>query len=391
MKILGIETSCDETSLAIIEAENGIFEVRTNIVSSQSKIHAKYGGVVPEVAARQHAENFMGVLDMALRKARVKEQDIDLIACVCGPGLVTSLLVGSAAAKTFAFVLKKPLVPVNHMKGHIYANFLTPPLGLSCKKWEQDPKLFLLSKNSPTTRSMGRLGEVLFPALCLVVSGGHTELVLMRGIERFKKIGETLDDAAGECFDKVAKMLDLPYPGGPQISQHSKAGNPHAYHFPRPMLDQENYNFSFAGLKTSVLYFLRDHKISTSPSLDELKSKVLEKGGKKILADVCASVEQAIVDTLIGKSLRALKEYHVKTIMLAGGVAANQRLRQQMEQRLRDQFPEVVFMKPALQFCTDNAAMAAVAGYFQYLTSKNKKTFLRAWKSMKVDPNMDIA
>jgi N6-L-threonylcarbamoyladenine synthase len=363
MIILGIETSCDETSVAIIEAKRGKFSVRSNIVSSQIETHAKYGGVVPEVAARKHAENFMGVFDLALEEAKVKEKEIDLLACVKGPGLITSLLVGLASARTIAWALGKPFIPVNHLKAHIYANFLlTPPL------------------------------IRFFPALCLVVSGGHTELVLMRGIERFKKIGETKDDAAGECFDKVAKMLGLPYPGGPKVAQLASMGNPQAHTFPRPMLTQDNFDFSFAGLKTSVLYFLRDLNM-TGPRRSLCALRSLSEGGekeRKFMTDICASVQQAILDCLIGKTLRAVKAYHVKTVLLAGGVAANIALRQQLQERIRAEFPDVLFIKPLLSYCTDNAAMVAAAGYFQYVTSKKKRIFEKTWRTAKADPNFDI-
>ncbi|MFN3301668.1 MAG: tRNA (adenosine(37)-N6)-threonylcarbamoyltransferase complex transferase subunit TsaD, partial [Patescibacteria group bacterium] len=238
-KILGIETSCDETAASILKIENCKLKIITNIVSSQVKIHAQYGGIVPELAARKHAENIIPVLKSALNSKQKIKNYIDAIAVTNGPGLITSLLVGVEAAKTLAFLANKPLVPVNHLAGHIYANFIK-----NCKL-----KI-----------------ENLFPAICLVVSGGHTELILMKDFEKFQKIGQTLDDAAGECFDKVAKILGLSYPGGPAIANcarqwKSKIQNSKLkIELPRPMINSSDFNFSFSGLKTAVLYKVKDLK-----------------------------------------------------------------------------------------------------------------------------------
>jgi len=332
--ILGIESSCDETAAAVLQCNRDRFEILSNIVSSQINIHRPYGGVIPELAARNHLENILPVINQALSEAKIAPNKIDEIAVTTGPGLISSLLVGAQTAKTLAYSWNKPIVSINHLKAHIYANWL-----------ESQP--------------------IAFPAICLVVSGGHTELVLMKNKNSFKKIGQTLDDAAGEAFDKVAQLLNIGYPGGPIISKLAESGNPAAFDFPRPMIKSNNFNFSFSGLKTAVLY----------------TRKKLPKINKKIIADICASFQQAATEVLVVKTIRAGQKYRVKTIMLAGGVAANKELRNQLIKKTTEKLPKVKIKIPAIKYCTDNAVMIAAAGYFC------KKT---PWEKIKVDPSLSL-
>ncbi|MBU0613439.1 tRNA (adenosine(37)-N6)-threonylcarbamoyltransferase complex transferase subunit TsaD [Patescibacteria group bacterium] len=341
MIILGIETSCDETAAAIVENKRGVFKVRSNVVSSQIKIHAKTGGVVPEVAAREHIKNILPVVEQALKEGKATQKDIDAIAVTTGPGLITSLIVGVETAKTLAHVWNKPVVSVNHIEAHLYANFA------SNKK-------------------------VSFPLLALIVSGGHTELILMKKHGHYKLIGKTRDDAAGEAFDKVAKILKLGYPGGPIISKLANKGNARAFDLPRPMLKDKTYDFSFSGLKTAVLY--------------ESQSKKHNFNSKKKIADMSASFEQATVDVLIKKTTRATKEHKIKTVLLAGGVAANKKLRADLKKELQTELPKVELLLPDLDYCTDNAAMIAVAGYFH----ARKKEFTQISK-IQADPNWELS
>lgn len=342
MNILGIETSCDETSAAVVSGDGRNFKVQSNVVSSQIKIHAKYGGVVPEVAARQHVEAILPVLEEALGKGGGKK--IDAIAVASGPGLITSLLVGNEAARILSWFWKKPLARVNHVEAHIYANWLAN------KKIE-------------------------FPALCLVVSGGHTELILMRGHGKYKVIGETRDDAAGECFDKAAKILGLGYPGGPAIAAEAEKVKVSGLRFteklPRPMMETKDFDFSFSGLKTAVLYAVRD-----------LKNKYEM---EEIIPVMAHEVQEAIVDVLLAKTMRAAKKYGVKTVMLAGGVSANKRLRERFVVAMENEFPNTKYQIPDIKYCTDNAAMVAAAGYFHAI----KKDFT-SWQKLRVDPNWEL-
>jgi N6-L-threonylcarbamoyladenine synthase len=342
MIILGIETSCDETSAAVLEIKNGRFLVLSNVVSSQIKIHAKYGGVVPEVAARKHVEAIFPVIEEALGPEGIKK--IDAIAVAAGPGLITSLLVGNEAAQILSWFFKKPLIGVNHMEAHICANWL-------------------LNK------------KINFPALCLVVSGGHTELVLMSGQGEYKVIGETRDDAAGECFDKTAKILGLGYPGGPAIEAVAdKLGAKSKklkIELPRPMIDSPNFDFSFSGLKTAILYAVWDLKS---------KNKMEE-----IVPAMAYEVQEAITDALLAKTIRAAKKYKVKKVMLAGGVSANKRLRERFVTAIKKELPDAAWSIPDFKYCTDNAAMVAAAGYFHAV----KKDFT-PWQKLKVDPNWEL-
>lgn len=347
MLILGIETSCDETSVAVLRADKGRFSVLSNIVSSQVKIHAKYGGVVPEVAARKHAENMMPVLKESLKTAKIKKENIDVIAVTNGPGLAISLLVGVETARALAYALRKKLVGVNHIEAHILANAL-------------------LNK------------KIKFPAICLVVSGGHTQLVLIKNYGKYssrggpssgwKIIGETVDDAVGECFDKVAKILGLGYPGGPIISKLSEKGNANAYNLPRPMEKSGDFNFSFSGLKTAVLYMAREMKIDD-----------------KVKRDMSASFEEAATDVLISKTISAAKKFKVKTIMIAGGVSANKKLRGKMRETIKESLSKTEYLIPEFSYCADNAAMIATAGYFK---AKSKK--FAKWDKLDINPNLRL-
>lgn len=307
MKILAIESSCDETSAAVIDQG----EILSNIISSQT-FHSLYGGVIPELASRAHIENISPIVSQSLQESNCSMNDIEAIAVTNEPGLIGSLLVGSNFAKGLALRYNLPIVPVNHIEGHLYSAFI------------QD-------------------STIKFPIMALVVSGGHTSLFLVESFEKYSIIGSTIDDASGEAFDKIATLLGLPYPGGPEIDKLAALGNPKKYDFPRSMLNYQNYNFSFSGLKTSVRYFLEKN----------FKNAISDEEQK----DLCASVQQAIVDVLVGKTIRAAVEYKVKTISVSGGVSANSLLRKEMGDRASDL--GIKFIAPDLMFCMDNAAMIA--------------------------------
>lgn len=338
MIILGIESSCDETAISLLRGNKNKVNILSNTIASQIKIHQKYGGVVPEVAARQHVTSIIPTLDTSLLQAKIKPKDIDAIAVTSGPGLVTSLRVGVQTAKSLSLAWSKKLIKINHIEGHIYANWFNNP-------------------------------EIPMPALCLVVSGGHTEIILVTKHGQYKLIGQTRDDAAGEAFDKVAKLLGIGYPGGPVIQELAAKGDPNFFEFPRPMLDQNNYDFSFSGLKTSVLYFI--------------KKKFNNK--KLPLSDICASFQQAVIDVLTYKTISAAKELNVKSILLAGGVAANKPLRQNLKKYIKNQLPTVKYFIPPLDLCTDNASMIAIAGYFHAL----EKDYTD-WRKLDANPNWEL-
>lgn len=322
MKILGIETSCDETACAIVEDGHTVL---SNAIASQIDLHAKTGGVVPEVAAREHVLNILPIIDEALFDANCTWDDIDAIALTRGPGLVSSLIIGTQTASVISYVKNKPIVPVQHIVGHLYSNWLD------------------------------RDEDIEFPALVLTVSGGHNDLILMKGHMDFEVLGETLDDAAGEAFDKVARMLGLGYPGGPAISKLAVSGDAGAFDLPRPYLNNDNLDFSFSGLKTAVL-----DTIKKWGGMDD-----------KFRADMSASFQEAVCDVLSTKLLRALEKTNVKEVHLAGGVSANTRLREVISAKLPD---SVTFRHPkSLIYCTDNAAMIACAGH--YLFAPNPSHF----------------
>jgi len=397
MKILAIDTSCDETSIAIIEAKkrkNLSLSVLANIVSSQIKIHKKWGGVYPTLAKREHQKNLILVFKKALKKAQLlkkskkidqnskikvlkrilkreknlcqelidflkkyKKPKIDLIAITQGPGLEPCLWVGINFARALAYYWKLPLIPINHIEAHILVSFLNKLKG-----------------------SRSKLQDT-FPAVCLIVSGGHTQLILMRDFGKYKILGETRDDAAGECFDKAARILGLDYPGGPAIaklaSQHSPKTSEDrvSISLPRPMINSKNYDFSFSGLKTAVLY-----------KWQEINKKRLSwQNRKKIIKKMSVEIQQAIIDVLIKKTLKAAKDFKTKTIILGGGVAANKELRKQIKEKIKKDLPGVSCLIPQIKFCTDNAVMIGIAAYF-----KEKKQRRKNWKHIKADANLKI-
>lgn len=330
---LGIETSCDETAAAVIQ--NGT-KILSNVVLSQIDIHQKYGGVVPEIASRHHIEAVFPVINEALAKAQVRLAELEVIAVAYGPGLVGSLLVGVAAAKALAFATGIPLVGVNHIEGHIYANFLTGQ-------------------------------EVKPPLVCLTVSGGHTDLLLIPRLGEYTILGRTRDDAAGEAFDKVARVLGLPYPGGPQIEKLAQGGDRKAIAFPRGLQELGNYDFSFSGLKTAALNYLNEAK--------QRKEDVP-------LADFAASFQWAIIDILTQKLLAAAEEHGVRQVVLSGGVAANGTFRRHVEEKAKALGLELLY--PPVQLCTDNAAMIGSAGYFRYLVGKTSDYSLNAVANLRL-------
>lgn len=328
--ILGIESSCDETSISIVK--NGKDEIVTTTLS-QIDIHKNFGGVVPEIASRSHAECITIVIDDCLKKANMKMEDIDAIAVTYGPGLAGSLLVGVEAAKSLALCFNKPLIGVNHMAGHIYANNL--------------------------------VGTMDFPLICLVISGGHTEIIYMDEDLSFKRIGSTIDDSVGEAFDKVARVIDVPYPGGPVIDKLSKIGND-TYELPLPM-DDDTYNFSFSGIKSAVINLVHNEK---------------QRGNEIRKEDLATSFENIVVKTLTKKTMRAIEEYNVKELLIAGGVSANSGIREAFEKLCKEKGIKLVV--PNLAYCTDNGAMIAAAGYYYY------KKGLFSDYSLKTDPSLDL-
>ncbi len=322
-RILGIESSCDETAAAVIENGRALL---SSVVATQIDLHAKYGGVFPEVASRQHIRTIYAVVEQALQQAHMSLADLDAIAVTRGPGLAGSLVVGMNTAKGLALASGLPLIGVNHLEGHIYSAWVYPAD----------------TPNPPP--------EPQFPLLALLVSGGHSELNLMTDHLTYQRLGSTLDDAAGEAFDKVARLLGLPYPGGPSIQKAAEGGNPQAFNFPRARLEG-TWNFSFSGLKTAVLRAVRE----------------LEKFNRPLpVADMAASFQAAVVDVLVSKTLAAARKYKVRQILVAGGVSANKGLREAF--LAQQEFPVHI---PALSLCTDNAAMIAAAGYYRYAVGQH--------------------
>ncbi len=314
-RILGIETSCDETAAAVVE--NGT-ETLSNIIASQTDLHAQYGGVFPEVASRKHIEVVHAVVQQALLEAHLGVEDLDCIAVTRGPGLVGSLLVGVNVAKGLALARSKPLLGINHIEGHIYSLWLTE-----------------------------EANKIEFPILTLVVSGGHTELYLMTDHLEYRHLGGTLDDAAGEAFDKVGRLLGLPYPGGPAVDRAAEAGSPEVVRFPRAIMD-DSYNFSFSGLKTAVMRETRRYKEGRLP-----------------VADIAASFQAAVVDALVAKTTRAAEEFDVKAVHIAGGVSANRTLRREMKAAIN-----IPVRFPPDILCTDNAAMIASAAHWHFVNGR---------------------
>lgn len=331
--ILAIESSCDETAVAVIK--NG-HEILSNVVSTQIAIHRRYGGVVPEIASRKHLELINVVIAEALEQANLSLKDITHIAVTYGPGLVGALLVGVATAKALAFSSGKPLIGVHHIEGHICANFLV----------KQD---------------------LQFPLVCLVVSGGHTNIIKITDHGQYLLLGQTRDDAAGEAYDKIARAIGLPYPGGPQIEKLAKEGNPAAIELPRAWMGEDSFDFSFSGLKSAVLNYLNQAKM---------------KGESIVAADVAASFQQAVLDVLVQKTIHAAEQSGVDTILLAGGVAANGTLREQLQQAAAAKGMQVYY--PPVQFCTDNAAMIGAAAHYKAVRQEY------APLSLDVNPNLSF-
>lgn len=409
MKILAIETSCDETSLAVVEVNESRvrgrvsyvtspeFVVHKNLVASQIKVHAPYGGVVPNLAKREHQKNlpilyrkifgaspsFAQGYGRAQQIANSKSKNkslqsktknlkpitfsvIDLIAVTVGPGLEPALWAGIEFAKQLALQHKKPIVGANHLEGHLYS-FLLP----SAKKTVMPNSQFPISKKTiknlkPTSPEQGRgethnLKPITFPAIALIVSGGHTILLRMNDLTHWKKLGETRDDAAGEAFDKVARILGLPYPGGPVLEKIARGGNKDAIPFPRPMLSQKNYDFSFSGLKTSVLYYMRDTDANGKNRRRSIPEniRVNQRSNPRTSADIAASFQQAVIDVLVKKTMRAADEYGARSVILAGGVAANTPLRTTLDREAKHR--DIAFFAPEMEYNGDNGAMIAAA------------------------------
>lgn len=333
IKIMAIESSCDETSVAVVK--NGR-EIISNVISSQIDMHKKFGGVVPEVASRMHLEVINNIVREALEEAKLSMADIDAIAVTKGPGLVGALLVGISEAKALSYACKKPLVGVNHMKGHICAAFITHK--------ELEPSF-----------------------ICLLVSGGHTYLVHVKDYNNMEVIGKTIDDACGEAYDKVARCLGMNYPGGPEVERLAKLGNDKSIDFPRVMLDKNSYNFSFSGLKTAVLNYLNSKK---------QKNEEISK------EDICASFQRAVFDVLIFKTEKLMKEKKLNTLVVSGGVSANNTLREEINKMcekngFKSYFPDKIL-------CTDNAAMIASSGYYEYISG------VRSDLTLNVEPNLEL-
>jgi N6-L-threonylcarbamoyladenine synthase len=340
MIVLGIETSCDETSAAVLK--NGR-QILSNIVASQEKIHKQYFGVVPELASRAHVENINWVVKNALKGAGIARNP-GLIAFTSGPGLMGSLIVGQVVAQVLSYIYDIPLIEVNHLEGHIFSAILEYP-------------------------------ELKPPFLSLIISGGHTELIIVEKIGVYKVLGQTRDDACGEAFDKVAKLLMLGYPGGPEVEKNARKGNAQKVNFPRPYM-RGSWDFSFSGLKTAVLYYLKKHPLKRSPHLSGVRR-----------SDICASFQQAVIDTLLGKIVACVKEFGLKKVAVVGGVAANSALRDSFGKAASKS--HIKFYFPSKKFCTDNAAMIAYAGYhkfrkrgqmpFSYRRSINTRLPLQSW------------
>jgi N6-L-threonylcarbamoyladenine synthase len=322
MRILAIETSCDETAAAVVSKnpKENCVKILSNVVASSLALHSKTGGIIPDIAAREQLKFMIPVLKDAIEKSKLEIKDLDAIAVTQGPGLIGSLLIGVETAKTLSYLWNKPIIPVNHLFGHIYANWLTTN--------DQSPK------------------AIRFPALALLVSGGHTDLVLIESHDKFKWLGGTLDDAAGEAFDKIGRLLNLPYPAGPTIEEMAKKGNAKAFNFPRPMIGSKDFNFSFSGLKAAVM-----REIIKIRNMDE-KTKI----------NIATCVQKSIIEVLVRKTLKAAEKYGVKSILLGGGVAANQKLRDELLTQC-SKFNVKLFY-PEKKLCTDNAVMIGAYALF---------------------------
>lgn len=344
MLILGLETSCDETSVALVDCAGGLekprFKVLKNLVSSQIKLHREFGGVVPNLAKREHEKNLPLLTEEILKTAPANK--IDALTVTVGPGLEPALWAGIEFAEKFTKENNLPLIPGNHLRGHLWSFLL------------ENPRSF----------------DSLFPSVALIVSGGHTILLLMESLARYKKLGETRDDAAGETFDKAARLLGLPYPGGPEIEKLARSGKADFVSFPRPMLNQKNYDFSFSGLKTALLYHLKSSHKADWHTENQLAIRGEEITLPPRAADLAASFQAAVIDSLVGKAMRAADAFGAKSVILSGGVAANQALRDSLLRETKKR--KIRFFAPSSEYNTDNAAMIAVAGYLDYLTGTKR-------------------
>ena len=375
MNILTVETSCDETAVSIGEIRKGKIKVLSSVVSSQMKLHARWGGVVPELAAREHLKNLAPVLDLACREAGFKNSDqaarkIDLIGVTQGPGLIPALLMGVNFAKSLAYIWKKPLIPINHLEGHIYSAWV---------------------KGTPQTFSFR---ENPFPLLALIVSGGHTMLVRVKKQLDYEIIGETMDDAAWEAFDKVARILGLGYPGGPQISKMAKDGKP-TFEFTLPLRNSQDIKFSFSGLKTAVLY--RALEASKRKNIKDILGRAPKPDLDLKLAleqkkDLAKAFEDVAVEALMEQTKKALARYQFKTAVLGGGVAANELLRSRWKTELKQEFPELRVSLPPVELTGDNAAMLLPVTYlrFQNADAKKKKEYRSNWQNLEANASLGL-
>lgn len=356
MLILGIETSCDETGAAIVEGNSNSnsnqVKLLSNVIASSLPLHAKSGGIIPENAAREQIKFIIPVIKETLLKAKLEMKNIDSIALTFGPGLIGSLLIGVETAKTLSYIYNIPLIPINHLLGHIYANWL-----VADSKWQIENSQLPATGYTPQA-------EIEFPAIALIVSGGHTDLVLIKKHGDIKWLGGTRDDAAGEALDKIGRLLGLPYPGGPHIEKLSRKGNPNKFKFPSPLINSGDFDFSFSGLKTAVL-----REVSAMKQLNN-----------EAIADISASVQKAIIDVLVKKTLKAAEQYNAKSILLGGGVAANQKLRDDLKSSIINRKSSIRFFAPAKNLCTDNAAMIAAAAFFNYKEIP--------WQKVDADPGL---
>jgi len=336
MKILAIETSCDETAAAVVSknSNESHVEILSNIVASSLMLHSKTGGIIPDVAAREQLKFIVPVIKRAIKASKLKIEDLDAIAITQGPGLIGSLLIGVETAKTLSFLWKKPIIPVNHLFGHIYANFIN------------------------------KENNIRFPAIALLVSGGHTDIVLMKDYNNFKWLGGTRDDAAGESFDKIGRLLNLPYPAGPTMEALSKNGDEKAFNFPRPMIGSKDFDFSFSGLKAAIWR----------------ETKKIKEMDDKTVADICACVQKSITEVLVRKTFKAAKKYNVKSILLGGGVAANQKLRDEIKLQIENSKLKIAFFYPEKSLCTDNAVM--VGAYAAFHPEK------KSWNMISANPEL---
>ncbi len=354
MRILGIETSCDDTAAAVLEAKGGFakpsFSVLSNVLYSQTAIHKKFGGIVPNLASRAHLAKIEPTVKEALRAAKTAPEKIDLIAATRGPGLMPSLLIGVNFARALSYKWQKPIIGINHIEGHIFSNWLSPAGKFS-------------------------ISDFRFPVLVLVASGGHTELVLMKNYGKYEVVGRTLDDAAGECFDKTARILKLGFPGGPAIAEAAKKSKiedlKSEISLPRPMMNSKNFDFSFSGLKTAVLYMRED--------------LIKKYAAEKIVPAMAAEIQESIVEVLVFKTIKAAEKFRPKTLMIAGGVSANAKLREKMAAAAA--LAGIPLSIPGRAYSTDNAAMIAAAGYFDYL---KKKPAGDSWKKIEADANLGL-